>query len=367
MKSCPACQRTYEDTFTFCLVDGSVLSAPNKPNPTLGVTTPPVPGPAPTAILNPTTNPGGPRPQLSTIVAAQPLPLYPPKPPSPANGGQSRKPWLAIGIAVSVGLLLIAGTIIGFVLLNRDDAASGNSNSENANANVTSKTDCFAKDPAAGSTNRATHHSWANDQSVERLQRNLNAKLDLLFQCRSMNAEKLSDTYADASVVIAKYVHDPNCFAGDAGVVSTLHSDHKTWGLSRGSEAMSGGLEWKTASAFKCLDSSRHASFFADVSVAIAGGGIGANIGSDLDANSNSSRWGPTNDRASLNGERLTYYPVTTPEQCKADCDKDARCHGFTFIRAGTYNRDDSAMCYLMSVATEMVPQACCISGIKRR
>lgn len=28
MKSCPTCNRTFEDTFTFCLIDGSVLSAP---------------------------------------------------------------------------------------------------------------------------------------------------------------------------------------------------------------------------------------------------------------------------------------------------------------------------------------------------
>jgi len=31
MKSCPACNRTFEDTFTFCLIDGSVLSAPFDP------------------------------------------------------------------------------------------------------------------------------------------------------------------------------------------------------------------------------------------------------------------------------------------------------------------------------------------------
>ena len=31
MKSCPACNRTFEDTFTFCLMDGSILSAPFDP------------------------------------------------------------------------------------------------------------------------------------------------------------------------------------------------------------------------------------------------------------------------------------------------------------------------------------------------
>ena len=35
MKSCPTCNRTFEDTFTFCLVDGSILSAPFDPRATL--------------------------------------------------------------------------------------------------------------------------------------------------------------------------------------------------------------------------------------------------------------------------------------------------------------------------------------------
>ena len=32
MKSCPACKRTFEDTTVFCLVDGSILSAPFDPD-----------------------------------------------------------------------------------------------------------------------------------------------------------------------------------------------------------------------------------------------------------------------------------------------------------------------------------------------
>ena len=35
MKSCPTCNRTFEDTLTFCLVDGSILSAPFDPQATL--------------------------------------------------------------------------------------------------------------------------------------------------------------------------------------------------------------------------------------------------------------------------------------------------------------------------------------------
>jgi hypothetical protein len=53
MKSCPACNRTFEDTFTFCLVDGSILSAPfdphaTKQSPNVRDTTPP-----PTQVMPP--------------------------------------------------------------------------------------------------------------------------------------------------------------------------------------------------------------------------------------------------------------------------------------------------------------------------
>jgi predicted lipid-binding transport protein (Tim44 family) len=34
MKSCPTCNRTFEDSFTFCLIDGAVLSAPFDPQAT---------------------------------------------------------------------------------------------------------------------------------------------------------------------------------------------------------------------------------------------------------------------------------------------------------------------------------------------
>lgn len=378
MKTCPVCKRTFEDNLTFCLMDGTVLSAPDDEDETPSVTAPRITVPAPTAILNPTTNPGGPRPpHISTIVSPQPLPLYPPKLPSQPNEGRSKKPLLAIGIAAFVGLILIAGTIMAFIWFGDDDASPRNTNT-NVNANVTSSTDCFAEDPRAGSTNRATHYSWAKDQTVGRLQGNLNFKLDLLFQCKSMNAQRLAERYADVSVIIAGYVPDANCFGGDAGVINNKASDHKAWGLTQGANGMRENLEWKIGAALKCLVGSRQASFFADVSVALAGGGDTVNDKSDSNVNASVrppvtptptprvERWGPTNESASLKGERLTYYPGTTAAQCKADCDRNPGCTAFTLIRAGAYNPSDPPMCYLMSVATEMVPHACCISAIKR-
>ena len=382
MKTCPSCQRTFEDNLTFCLMDGTVLSAPDDEDDTPSVTAPRITVPAPTAILNPTTNPGGPRPpHISTIVSPQPLPLYPPKQPAQSNQGHSGKRWLLLGIAGLVGLILIVGAITAFVFFGKDDATPGNSNrnvNSNVNANANSPTACFARDPGAGSTNRATHYSWGKDQTTGRLQGNLNFKLDLLFQCKSISAQALSDRYADASVIIASYVPDANCFGGDTGVVSNNRSDHRAWGSSQGAEGMRGNLEGKISSALQCLERPRQASLFADVSVALAGGGDTVNDDSDSNVNANvrppvtqtptptSERWGPTNESASLKGERLTYYRGTTAAQCKADCDRNPRCQGFTLIRAGTYNPNDAPMCYLMTVVTEMVPTANHISAIKR-
>jgi hypothetical protein len=76
--------------------------------------------------------------------------------------------------------------------------------------------------------------------------------------------------------------------------------------------------------------------------------------------------WKERNDSATLQGENLTYYPGTTPEQCQSDCEKDQKCKGFTFIRRGAYNPSDPPMCYLASVVTAETSHKCCISAVKR-
>ena len=77
-------------------------------------------------------------------------------------------------------------------------------------------------------------------------------------------------------------------------------------------------------------------------------------------------RWQPIDYNASLTGTNLTYYRGTTHEQCKADCDGNPRCKGFTLIRAGAYNPNDPPMCYMASEVTGSSPSPCCISGIKK-
>ena len=76
--------------------------------------------------------------------------------------------------------------------------------------------------------------------------------------------------------------------------------------------------------------------------------------------------WNERNDAMSLQGENLTYYRGTTPEQCQADCAENQKCKGFTYIRAGAYNPNDAAMCYLASKVTGEASHNCCISAVKR-
>lgn len=82
--------------------------------------------------------------------------------------------------------------------------------------------------------------------------------------------------------------------------------------------------------------------------------------------NSNNSGFTPVDDHSSLNGENLTYYQGTSPEQCQADCARNEKCRGYTFIRQGAYNPADPPMCYLASYVKNSVYHACCISAIKR-
>ena len=51
MKSCPTCNRTFEDSFTFCLMDGAVLSAPFDPQATQRIPEVPTTDPPPTEVL----------------------------------------------------------------------------------------------------------------------------------------------------------------------------------------------------------------------------------------------------------------------------------------------------------------------------
>jgi hypothetical protein len=228
MKTCPTCRRTFEDTFTFCLVDGSILSAPYDPHETLRIPAPRSTDPAPTEVLNPPPRPSDPRPPLpSTIQSPQAPPLYSERQQPQLKERRSIKPWVVFGIAMFLISIVAVGALVNSMWLGKGSAADNRSNSNLANTN-------------------------------------------------------------------ARPTVTPTAPIEDAV-------------------------------------------------------------------------WGPT-QQASINqgdGQMMTYYRGTTPEQCRADCEVKPRCKAYTYIKAGAYNPNDPPMCYLMSEARKLTPSPCCISAIK--
>ena len=136
MKSCPTCNRTYSDeTLAFCLIDGSVLSAPFKaqaqPPPAAHAE------PPPTEVLKQGPSRGDtiPTPRLQET-----MPSYPSlRPPTQSARGSGSAKWIALGIAVlvvvviaGVGILLVGRSLLsGEVNQNRDGLLSGTSDGNN--------------------------------------------------------------------------------------------------------------------------------------------------------------------------------------------------------------------------------------------
>jgi hypothetical protein len=259
MKACPTCKRTYEDELTFCLVDGSILSAPYDPNQTVSLPTPRSTDPAPTEIYNPAQSVPETKPHaIETIQSNQPPPLYAAKQQARPDEKPRGKSWMLLGIGMSLVLVFVLGVILSSIWFGKDSGAD---------------------EPHAKLPNINSHPTPSPTQTTP------------------------SPT--------ASPTPTPTLSPSPSPSPSPRPSPSPTATLVTGI-------------------------------------------------------WGKRNDRASMNGTNLTYYPVTTPGQCKANCENDPRCKGYTFIRAGAYNPGDSAMCYLMAVVTEMVPHECCISEVKR-
>src|SRR5437868_6474622 len=104
MKECPECKRTYaDDTITFCLVDGSILSAPYDPQATLILPKPPDKEQLPTepspAITLPSTSPVIESPQTSEE--------------APARRTKGSPRW---GLIIGFTVLLIVSVSIAFII-----------------------------------------------------------------------------------------------------------------------------------------------------------------------------------------------------------------------------------------------------------
>ena len=89
MKSCPTCNRTFEDTWTFCLADGALLSAPFDPQATQRLPGARATDPHATEVLKATDPP----PTQPARVAEDAVPTITAPPPPRADGlGQNRAP-----------------------------------------------------------------------------------------------------------------------------------------------------------------------------------------------------------------------------------------------------------------------------------
>jgi len=142
MKSCPICNRTFEDTFTFCLADGSLLNAPFDPHATLAIPEPRQTEPPPIEVpelqdeikqeIPPTIV--SPQPQriteesVSTMSAHVPAFESLPSKSSPAQPvRKSKRLSLMIG---ALAMFLIIGVAV-FILANRTDSTRQNPVNEN--------------------------------------------------------------------------------------------------------------------------------------------------------------------------------------------------------------------------------------------
>jgi hypothetical protein len=148
MKSCPECNRTFSDeTLSFCLVDGAILSAPYDPQATLVIPEPRATEPPPTEVLKleetkqeipPTV--ASPQPEqkpeelVSTIAA--PVPALELPEIEDTSARPALKPSLSPFIMVGVGALLMLGLIL---LINSNRAGSTNENAANT-ATLTANT-----------------------------------------------------------------------------------------------------------------------------------------------------------------------------------------------------------------------------------
>jgi hypothetical protein len=142
MKSCPTCNRTYpDDTLAFCLIDGSVLSAPFDPqtkqpyNQRAG-------SPPPTEVLH------SPPSRAETVPSPRPQPTMPAFPPDQGPGSRptlpakrSSTPWLVIGAGAFVVLIIagIAILLVGRTLLDGNRSIEQNRSESTSTANDNSQ------------------------------------------------------------------------------------------------------------------------------------------------------------------------------------------------------------------------------------
>jgi hypothetical protein len=71
--------------------------------------------------------------------------------------------------------------------------------------------------------------------------------------------------------------------------------------------------------------------------------------------------WGFNSGTATI----LRFFGSTTAAYCRAECEKDATCKAYSWIKPGGYQPGDPPMCYLMSAWSGLVQHSCCVSAVR--
>ena len=77
---------------------------------------------------------------------------------------------------------------------------------------------------------------------------------------------------------------------------------------------------------------------------------------------------GPDRDGWGFNSETgsiLRFFGSPSVASCRAECEKDAKCMAFNWVKPGGYQPGDPPVCYLLSSWAGQVQHPCCISAVR--
>jgi hypothetical protein len=115
MKRCPTCSRTFENTLTYCLIDGSVLSAPFTGPGESGEATQVLPSNEGVNAATDNTASTPPAPTMTARYQPAGTPRF--EPPATNTAGQ-KKPYLLVAVVVLTAVFLVIGISL-LLVINR--------------------------------------------------------------------------------------------------------------------------------------------------------------------------------------------------------------------------------------------------------
>jgi hypothetical protein len=119
-----------------------------------------------------------------------------------------------------------------------------------------------------GSTNRADHYNWAQGKNEKGLEDNILLKIEMLFECASVNDDQFANLYADILYMGETYFFAKN----DCHWNSSAGSRDDYYRVAKESkrERLLSSFYHFVQIWFKCLDIAKQKTLFADLSVPIA-------------------------------------------------------------------------------------------------